>query len=556
MLLNLHVKNIALIDEVDIDFEEGLNILTGETGAGKSILIDSVNFALGARMPKDVVREDAVDALCELVFFADDGFVVSALEEMDIYPDDGRVILTRKITKGKSSIKCNGESITTNTAKAIASLLIDIHGQHEHQSLLYKNNHLKILDKYCGNDFAQLIENYKEKYVKYCESCKELEEARNKAGNRDADADYSRFVVNEITSANLQNGEDELLEDTFRRMNNSRKIAESVAAVKSYISDDDQGATTGISRAVGYLRQVSSYDKDSQPLFEQLVDIEGLIQDFERSLDDYESSLVFSPEEFEKCEERLNEINHLKMKYAPTIEGILEHLEKEEQKLLMMEDYDSYLEDLSAKVEMLHSDIISMCKKMSDIRRKEADTLSAEIAKSLSDLNFLDSKFEIAIVSDENSISSNGYDDVEFMISTNPGERIKPLTQVASGGELSRIMLALKAVFAGKDAIGTLIFDEIDTGISGKTAQLVADKMSYISKLHQVICVTHLPQIASHASTHFAISKGVCDGRTSTQVNKLSEDESIMELARMLSGSQITEATIENAREMKDASRV
>lgn len=556
MLINLHVKNIALIDEVDIDFGEGLNILTGETGAGKSIIIDSVNFALGARMPKDVVREDTQDAICELVFYVDDEDTLKALELLDIIPDDNRVILTRKIVRGKSSLKCNGENITTNRAKEIASLLIDIHGQHEHQSLLYKGNHLKILDKYCGSDFYNLLTQYRGTYKQYKDALKEYEEAKSQANNKDADVDYCRFVVNEIAEANLQIGEDEILEETFRRMSNSKKIAESVQAVREYLEDDTQGAAINISRAVGYMKQVLSYDDSAEELYGQLVEFEGLLQDFERSLEDYESNMIFSQEEFVNCESRLNEINRLKMKYAPTIEGILEHMSVQEENLLKMSDYDSYLESLEEKVNSLHTVAMSMCGNISDIRRKEAKTLAESIRESLTDLNFLDSRFEIVINSDESKISESGFDDVEFMISTNPGEKIKPLTQVASGGELSRIMLALKAVFAGKDSIGTLIFDEIDTGISGKTAQLVADKMTYISKMHQVICVTHLPQIASHAAIHYLINKSVADGRTSTNVNALSYDDSVKELARMLSGTQITDATIANAKEMKDAYKV
>jgi len=554
MLLNLHVKNIALIDEVDIDFGEGLNILTGETGAGKSIIIDSVNFALGARMPKDVVREDATDAVCELVFEVSDEDTLRALESLDVYPDEGRVILTRKISKGKSQLKCNGDGITTSMARDIAALLIDIHGQHEHQSLLYKNNHLKILDKYCYGDISPLLECYRSAYKEYRDKSRELEEAKSQAGSKEMDEDYCRFVVNEISGAGLKPGEDEELEENFRRMNSARKIAESLQAVREYLQDDESGAAINVSRAAGYARTIAGLDKQAEDLYSQLSSIEDLIQDFERSLSDYESGLSFSQEEYIACEERLNEINRLKMKYAPTIEGILKHLEDEENKLSKISDYGSYLENLEMEISELHSKVIDLCYKISDVRRKEAVSLSEQVVKSLEELNFLDARFEIAIESDEEKISENGFDDVEFLISTNPGEKIKPLSLVASGGELSRIMLALKTVFADKDLIGTLIFDEIDTGISGVTAQLVADKMSYISGLHQVICVTHLPQIASHANNHYLIEKNVFDGRTTTNVRALGYDDSVNELARMLSGTQITEATLMNAKEMKDAS--
>lgn len=553
MLLNLHVKNIALIDDVEIDFTEGLNILTGETGAGKSILIDAVNFALGARMPKDVVRDDSKNALCELVFSVDDAKTVERLRELDVEPDDGNVILQRKLSAGKSSLKCNDQAITTSAAKDIASLLIDIHGQHEHQSLLYKNNHRIILDGFCGNDFNAVYAEYSEIYKQYKDAKREYEDAVLDNANRDADADYCAFVVDEISNAKLKIGEDDELEERYRRMNNSRRIAEAMQAVREYLAGDASGASSNVSRAVGVLRGASSLDEGIEGLYEQLTEVEGLLQDFERSLTDYEDELTFSPEDFATVEGRLNEINRLKQKYAPTIEGILKRMDDEQEKLDRLADYDSYLADLKGKFDGLHNNVVAGCKTLSSMRAKKAEVLATDIRQALIDLNFLDARFEISIVCDEEKITENGWDDIEFMISTNPGEKVKPLTQVASGGELSRIMLALKAVLAQQDSIGTLIFDEIDTGISGKTAQLVADKMSYIAKSHQVICVTHLPQIASHADTHFEISKAAVDNHTSTSVRCLNYDESVAELARMLGGASITEAVLANAKEMKSA---
>lgn len=551
MLLSLHIKNIALIDETEIEFDKGLNVLSGETGAGKSILIDSVNFALGARMPKDIARDESKPALCELVFSVDDDVTRKKLSELDIELEDETIILSRKIANGKSSIKCNGESITSAAAKAIASCLIDIHGQHEHQSLLNAENHRKILDEYCGDDFAKLKDEYKTVYTDYKKAVEEYEKAKESASGKDQDGDYCAFVVNEIENANLSIGEDEDLEQQYSKMNSSKKIAESIMAVKEYLEDEEAGAAVNISRATGYLKSALSLDDELSELYSQLMDIDSLLSDFSRGISDYEDSLVFSPEDYARCEERLNEINRLKVKYAPTIEGILAHQKQMQDKLDMISDYDSYLEKLNNRVDELYNKIVGLCKAMSDIRKEESLKLSEDIRQSLHGLNFLDAAFTINIESSEEKITSNGYDTVEFLISTNPGEKLKPLTMVASGGELSRIMLSLKAVFAGKDEIGTLIFDEIDTGISGKTADLVAFKMDYIANMHQVICVTHLPQIASHAYAHFLIEKSVNEGRTVTSVSRLSEEESVLELARMLSGSEITEATIANAREMK-----
>lgn len=552
MLQSLHVKNIALIDDVEIEFGPGMNVLSGETGAGKSILIDSVNFALGARMPKDIVRENAEYALCELVFSVDDEYTRRSLMELDIDMTDDSVILQRKIVNGKSSLKINGESMTAQSVGRVAAVLIDIHGQHEHQSLLYKNNHRIILDKFCGDDFAGRLDEYKTTYREYRSVLAEYEEAVNSAATSEDDADYCSFVINEIDSASLNIGEDEKLEDQFKRMNNARRIVESMQAVREYLEDDEAGAAMNISKAIGCLKGVMSLDEGATELFDQLFDVENLLHDFERSLSDYEADLVFSPEEYALCEDRLNEINRLKQKYAPTIEGILERRDKEQKKLDKLLDYDSYIEDLHARVESLWNEVLAGCKALSDIRKENAHVMEKAIREALADLNFLNAQFEIAIVSDGEKCGETGFDDIEFLISTNPGERVKPLTQVASGGELSRIMLALKAVFAGRDSIGTLIFDEIDTGISGKTAQMVAAKMRVIATSHQVICVTHLPQIAAAAQNHFVIEKNVSDGRTITSVMKLDYEGSIGELARMLSGSIITDATLANAREMKE----
>lgn len=553
MLLNLHIKNIALIDEVEIDFSEGLNVLTGETGAGKSILIDSVNFALGARMPKDIVRDDEKGALCELVFSVDDEDTISGLAELDIEPEDGQIILSRKMSGGKSSLRCNGETVTASMARQIAALLIDIHGQHEHQSLLHTDNHRKILDKYCGSEMEDLQTKYSKVYSDYKKVKAEYDEACASAGSSEGDADYCAFVISEIENAALRIGEDDELEEKYSRMNNSRKIAESVQAVREYMYSEEGGAASNVSRASGYLKSVISIDSSAQELYAQLLDIDGLIQDFERSLTDYEDELVFSPEELAQCEERLNEINRLKMKYAPTIEGILQHQEEEQEKLDKLSDYDQYLDNLKVKCDELYAEVKNYCDKIHELRNREAKKLASDIKESLRGLNFLDAEFEIDVEASDEHITGNGYDCVEFIISTNPGEKLMPLTQVASGGELSRIMLGLKDVFALKDAIGTLIFDEIDTGISGRTANLVADKMTHIASAHQVICVTHLPQIASHADAHLLIEKSVTDGRTSTSVRQLDNEASVMELARMLSGAEITEATVANAREMKNA---
>lgn len=556
MLQSLHVKNIALIDDVEIDFAKGLNILTGETGAGKSILIDSVNFALGGKMDKNVVRDDANYALSELVFNVENEATIKLLREKDIVIEDGEVILQRRITNGKSVCKINGESVPVSMVKEIAEYLIDVHGQHEHQSLLYKKNHKLMLDEFCGDDFREKLCQLAADYSEYRKIVKECEEAESAIGTKQQDIDYATFIIDEINAANLVPGEDERFEKEYARMNNSRKIAEGVAQVSSLMNGDGEAVGSLTSRATSLMKQVASVDDEASNLYEIIQQIEDLVSDFNRSLYDYEQSLEFEPQEFVEVEERLDEINRLKSKYGKSIELIHKTRDDAQEKIDNLTNYEDYLNKLEENKKKCFNRLLVQCEEISNIRKKEGARLQEEIIEALDSLNFLDVRFEIVVNSDATKISSDGYDDVEFMISTNPGEAVRPLTQVASGGELSRIMLALKSVLASRDAIGTLIFDEIDTGISGKTAQRVADRMSQIAHNSQVICITHLPQIASHASAHFLIEKSANDGHTSTTVTALDYDASVRELARMLSGEEITEAVLTNAAEMKKVSQL
>ncbi len=551
MLQSLHVKNIALIDDVEIEFTDGLNILTGETGAGKSIIIDSVNFALGARMPKDIVRSDSDYALCELVFAVDDDETIGKLGELDIMLTDDQVILQRRIAGGKTTCKVNGETVPASVMRRISEHLIDIHGQHEHQSLLYRSNHKLLLDSFCGDGLNSELCKLSELYDSYKAVKDEYEHALQSRDSVAGELDYSRFVAAEIEAAALHDGEDEELESDYSRMNNSRRIAETLSQVMLALSTGDESASSMISYALSHLRQAVDLDDGARALFDQLTAAEDVLADCIRSMSAYEESLEFSPEDYERTKERLDVINNLKMKYGQTIDSINERLAAESEKIARLTDYETYISDLEQRSRELHDKLLEVCERISHIRRKEAAILQEEIVAALNNLNFLDARFEIAITSDKEKIARDGYDDVEFMISTNPGEEQKPLTSVASGGELSRIMLALKSVLAKRDNIGTLIFDEIDTGISGRTAQLVADRMSDIAASHQVIAVTHLPQIASHADTHFVIEKEADGMHTTTSVRVLSYDESVAELARMLAGSEITDAVMDNAAELK-----
>lgn len=548
MLKNIHVKSFALIDEVEINLASGLNVLTGETGAGKSIIIDAVNFALGQRVSKDVVRDDAEYALSELVFEINDDKTKERLNQFDIPLDDNEVLIQRKITNGKSTARINGETVTLSTLKLIAAGLIDIHGQHDNQSLLSKTSQQNLLDTILSDELKELLIRMKDTYVNLNNKISEYEQLNTKEAEKEIA--FLQYELNEIDSASLHEGEDEALESDYKKMNNSKRIADLVSGAHRITGYDSEGAGSLIGRALSMIRQASSIDNDAKDLELILNDIDGLLNDFNRSIADYEMSLDFSDEDYKNTEDRLNLINSLKNKYGKSIKEILDKRDEFEDELNRLLNADEYKSALLSEITSLKKEAYKLCKEISAIRKKGANKLSGEIAEALLDLNFLDSQFEIKVTSDEENMKQSGYDDIEFFISTNPGEALKPLNQVASGGEMSRIMLAIKSVCAN-DSTATLIFDEIDTGISGRTAQKVSEKMSRIAKEHQVIVVTHLPQIAAMADTHFEISKSVNNGRTITSIETLSEEGKIKELARMLGGVTITEKVLENAKDMK-----
>ena len=548
MLKNIHVKSFALIDEVEINLASGLNVLTGETGAGKSIIIDAVNFALGQRVSKDVVRDDAEYALSELVFEINDDKTKERLNQFDIPLDDNEVLIQRKITNGKSTARINGETVTLSTLKLIAAGLIDIHGQHDNQSLLSKTSQQNLLDTILSDELKELLIRMKDTYVNLNNKISEYEQLNTKEAEKEIA--FLQYELNEIDSASLHEGEDEALESDYKKMNNSKRIVDLVSGAHRITGYDSEGAGSLIGRALSMIRQASSIDDDAKDLELILNDIDGLLNDFNRSIADYEMSLDFSDEDYKNTEDRLNLINSLKNKYGKSIKEILDKRDEFEDELNRLLNADEYKSALLSEIASLKKEAYKLCKEISAIRKKGAKKLSGEIADALLDLNFLDSQFEIKVTSDEENMKQSGYDDIEFFISTNPGEALKPLNQVASGGEMSRIMLAIKSVCAN-DSTATLIFDEIDTGISGRTAQKVSEKMSRIAKEHQVIVVTHLPQIAAMADTHFEISKSVNNGRTITSIETLSEEGKIKELARMLGGVTITEKVLENAKDMK-----
>lgn len=555
MLQSLHVKNLALIDETEVLFTEGLNILTGETGAGKSVIIGSINLALGAKADKEMIRAGAEYALVELIFGVEKERQQRAIQELELPVEDGQVIIQRKIMPNRSVCKVCGETVTARQLKQLSEILIDIHGQHEHQSLLQASKQMEILDAYAGEELTAPKAALKEAYRQYRQVQEELFSSQVDEETRRREISLAEFECKEIEEAELTAGEDEEVEKTYQKLLNAQKIKEAAVNVHGLCGYEDNGMGSLMGRALKEIRGVAAYDEALQEFEKQLLDMDGLLNDYNRAMAEYLSNLEFDASLFDQTERRLNLLNHLKSKYGNTVEEILAYHEKAQETLSKYQDYDAYRMELSRKADTLNKKVLKLCKEISGIRIRNANILSEQMKRALEDLNFDHVAFQIQVTPSEERPGETGYDQVTFLISTNTGEALKELTQVASGGELSRIMLALKTVLADRDEIETLIFDEIDTGISGRTAWKVSEKMGILGKGHQLICITHLPQIAAMADTHFYIEKQVANDRSITDIRRLEEKESVEELARMLGGAQITENVLKNAEEMKDLAR-
>ena len=451
MLLNLHVKNLALIKEVDVDFTNGLVVLTGETGAGKSLILGSVNIALGKKVEKDIIRKGAEYALVELTFCIDSR-LKEKLEQYDVYPEDENIIVvSRKITHGRSVSKINGETVSLTTLKNVMDLLIDIHGQHDHQSLLYKNTHLQILDKYAGEEVKELKNTISDKYSQYVEIKKELDKFDMDETKRLRECEFAEFEINEIEAANLSLGEDDEVENEFKKLSGSEKIMSSLSDAYQIMGyEGNQGVCECISR-VGYdLSEISDIDSKLSDLQKQIYDIDDMCKGLAREISDYIDEVNYEPQRVAEVEERLNLINHLKLKYGQSIEKILAYKGEKQAYLDSLNNYNLMREETKTKLDKEMSELVVLCDKLSSLRKKYAIKLEETVVKALEDLNFLSVKFKINVSKKEN-VSANGQDEVEFLISTNPGEEVKSLAKVASGGELSRIMLAIKSILAGED---------------------------------------------------------------------------------------------------------
>lgn len=550
MLANLHVKNLALIEEADINFKDGLNILTGETGAGKSIILGSVNLALGGKAVSDLIRSGADYALTELSFDIESEAVKEKLTAFGVEElEEGQLIISRKITPTRSQIKVNGQTYTLGQVREMASWLIDIHGQHDNQLLLNESHHIDILDAYAKESLAEVKAALKEVYAAYVKQKQELQALDTDEESRNREISFIEFEVSEIESAQLSEGEDTQLEADYQKMLHAQKIMEEMAVVEQNLVSGQDNVSDKLGQAVRALNSAAVYDDRLSGLCATLADVESLLSDAARMTADYVEDAAFDAETFQQVQQRLDFINSLKMKYGQTTAEILAYAESRKERLEQLQSHDELIAKLKRELAEKEKRLSGLSARLSDLRKAAAQKLCAQIRAALQDLNFADVRFE-AVFEQTGHFSANGMDNMYFVIAANPGEALKPLSKVASGGELSRIMLAIRTVTANQDDIGTLIFDEIDAGISGRTAQRVAEKLCTLSQKRQVICITHLPQIAAMADVHFMIEKAVQDNKTVTSIYRLLDTQCVEELARLLGGSTITEAVRANAQEL------
>ena len=552
MLLNVHIKNIALIDDANVNFTDNLNILTGETGAGKSIIMGALKIGMGDKLPKDIVREAGKEGFCQLLFLVDDEAVLEQIRQLGVEPtEDGEILITRRIVNSRTINTINDMAVTAARLREVSALLIDMHTQHQQQTLLKKNEHMKLLDKFGRAAIEPLKREVAQRHADYTELVDQMDKLSMDEAERSRRAEFLKYQIAEIESANVKAGEDEDIEHQYNKMVNSRDIVAAASEVYSVTGYENQSsAGNEIGRVLVNLKGIKELDDEIDGLYSQLENIDALLNDFNVELSNYMQSMNFDDSEFREVESRLDVINDIKGKYGSTVDEVNRYLEESKAEYEKLSEYDEYIAELSGKINKAKKLMIDAADKLSAERKKQAKLMCKEIKTALSDLSFMQVDFDM-VFDRLSECTANGIDDCYFVISTNVGEKLRPLYDVASGGELSRIMLAVKSCMAAEDNIGTLVFDEIDVGISGRAAQAVAEKMALISRKHQVISITHLPQIAAMADSHYLIEKSADEGKTVTKIVRLSEAESVTEIARLLGGASITDAVMSNALEMK-----
>lgn len=557
MLAELSIKNFAIIESLTVSFEKGLTVLTGETGAGKSIIIDAIHLLAGARGSSEFVRYGEKRAELEALFLLDEDQhpVYERCEEFGIDVSDGMIILRRDMSSsGKSICRINGKLVTIAVLRDIGQLLVDIHGQHDNQELMNEENHLSLLDQYSGKEVKSALIAYLELYQRY-DGLKrkiiQLSENEQEMAHR---LDLLQFQLEEIENAELQPKEDELLQEEKHQISNYEKIYDSLNNSYNSLHGEQRGLDW-VGLAMSHLENVSHINTKLKELSETISNAFYMIEDLSYEVRNELDSLEFDPERLNYVEGRLNEINHLKRKYGQSVEEILTYSAKIEEEIDTIQNKDSHLTKLQKELESVLEDLSVEAKNISAIRKKHAKVLIEEIHQELQELYMEKTRFDVNIderrtPSHELKYSSNGVDEIEFYISTNPGEPLKPLSKTASGGELSRIMLAMKSIFSQHQGITSIIFDEVDTGVSGRVAQAIAEKIYRVSSGSQVLCITHLPQVAAMADTHLYIAKETKAGRTKTSVKPLNEEEKIKEIGRMIAGVEVTELSKEHAKEL------
>ncbi len=534
MINTLHIKNIGIIDEISIDLNSGFNVLTGETGAGKTLIIDSLEILAGGRFSKEMIRKGEEYSFVEMSVSTN-----SSKED---------IILSREINmNGKNLCKINGRMVTVAELKNFMAKLLDIHGQHDNQSLLNSGVHIKLLDKFAGNELKTLKLDYLEKYSEYKRLKEEIAKNYGDDKERQRKLDLLKYQSNEIEEAGLIKGEEEELEEKKKRILNSEKISKNLGIAENQILNVALDSVQSAMKALEKIEDINDEYKESS---ETIRSIYYELEDCGRNISRYSQDIYFDDREIEEVESRLNLISSMKRKYGNNIEEILKYKEEVEKEVYEIENLEEYTNKLKSDLKSLEGEMKGICKKMHDIREKISNILSEEVQKDLVDLEMKNTKFKVNINYDNsNEFNDNGQDAVEFLIMTNVGEDYKPLTKIASGGEMSRIMLAIKRVLADVDEVETLVFDEIDTGISGVAASKVADMMKKISKTHQIICVTHLATIAAKGDSNYYINKEVKEGKTKTNVSLLTDNRLVEEIARIASG-EVTKVSIQYAKEL------
>ncbi len=550
MLSRLHIENIAIMDNTDIEFDKGFLVLTGETGAGKSIIIDSINLLTGERSSRELVRHGEVKAFVEGTVFTDDKEVYRILEENGIpYFEGEEIIFSREINAdGRTGVRINNKSATTGLLKSICSRIINIHGQNDNQAILNTDFHTECVDNFSKN--FKLREEYISLFKEYKNCLKLLQEADTDESLLQQKKDMLTFKIEEITNADLKDGEDEELICMRNRFLNMEKLMENVFRAKEALwgSDNFEGAKALVDIACEALGKTGEFSGDNEKLLGELEEVKDKLWDISETVSDMADSIEGEEIDINYVEARLDLINRLKKKYAPTLEGIKDVLTQAQAQLEALENADKNTSVLQKRSQELYNEVISCARKLSESRKKNAEIIEKEVKVQLSDLEMNGVEFKIDFKETEPTLK--GTDKIEFLISANKGQDLKPLNKIASGGELSRIILALKVILAETDSVETMIFDEVDTGVSGSAAQKIAEKLKLLAKNRQVFAITHLPQMASFGDTQYLVSKEVKDDKTVSYVNKLDYEGRKKEIARIISGSTITESALSAAKEL------